>query len=309
MITLHCLHSALDSISSCRHTPHAHLSGHHANHLGMSCQQSSHSILRIQLHKVIICSCPVNHVVASCQPFRYFTPTTMSLIWSHHVIDLADHAGCRHITHASYKAFQGMQTVQSPSCHGVNIPLCIDLLLATGNMCPSLDACREELEFIANTLIFILAGVIIAGNVYLSQHSSSSPVTIRGREYGYAFLLWIVLLVSHHSQVWSLHSTCKVTRVKTAPQHATLHTAFCCCCSTQTLKCDCSLGCLEVQQYKPAVFGTNQWSLTHSSSTHAVLLSECMLNVLDLVKHKWWPSLCLDGGEMQVCEEVGIFTR
>ncbi|KAL3158150.1 Son of sevenless 1, variant 2 [Trebouxia sp. C0010 RCD-2024] len=52
----------------------------------------------------------------------------------------------------------------------------------------------EELEFIANTLIFILAGVIIAGNVYLSQHSSSSPVTIRGREYGYAFLLWIVLL-------------------------------------------------------------------------------------------------------------------
>lgn len=58
---------------------------------------------------------------------------------------------------------------------------------------------REELEFIANTLIFILAGVIIAGNVYLSQHSPSSPVTIRGRDYGYAFLLWVALLVGHHS--------------------------------------------------------------------------------------------------------------
>lgn len=77
-----------------------------------------------------------------------------------------------------------------------------------------LDACREELEFIANTLIFILAGVIIAGNVYLSQHNPSSPVTIRGREYGYAFLLWIVLLVSRCSQVRWLHTTCKITRVK-----------------------------------------------------------------------------------------------
>ena len=60
--------------------------------------------------------------------------------------------------------------------------------------------CREELDFIANTLIFILAGVIIAGNVYLSQHSDSS-LTIRGREYGYAFLLWVVLIVSKCSVV------------------------------------------------------------------------------------------------------------
>ena len=60
--------------------------------------------------------------------------------------------------------------------------------------------CREELEFIANTLIFILAGVIIAGNIYLSQHTPDSPVQIAGQDYGYAILLWVVLLVSHCSE-------------------------------------------------------------------------------------------------------------
>ena len=59
--------------------------------------------------------------------------------------------------------------------------------------------CREELEFIANTLIFILAGVIIAGNIYQSEHSVGAPLQIQGRDYGYAFLLWIVLVVSAFS--------------------------------------------------------------------------------------------------------------
>lgn len=58
-----------------------------------------------------------------------------------------------------------------------------------------LAKCREELEFIANTLIFILAGVIIAGNIYQSEHSVDTPLQIQGRDYGYAFLLWIVLVV------------------------------------------------------------------------------------------------------------------
>ena len=58
-----------------------------------------------------------------------------------------------------------------------------------------LAKCREELEFIANTLIFILAGVIIAGNIYQSEHSVDAPLQIQGRDYGYAFLLWIVLVV------------------------------------------------------------------------------------------------------------------
>ena len=56
---------------------------------------------------------------------------------------------------------------------------------------------REELEFIANTLIFVLTGVIIAGNIYQSEHSVGATIQIQARDYGYAFLLWVVLIVSH----------------------------------------------------------------------------------------------------------------
>ncbi|KAA6417827.1 MAG: salt overly sensitive 1 [Trebouxia sp. A1-2] len=52
----------------------------------------------------------------------------------------------------------------------------------------------EELEFIANTLIFVLTGVIIAGNIYQSEHTVSATVQIQARDYGYAFLLWVVLI-------------------------------------------------------------------------------------------------------------------
>ena len=57
--------------------------------------------------------------------------------------------------------------------------------------------CREELEFIANTLIFILAGVIIAGNIYRSENNPAAPANLSGRDYGHAVLLWIALLVSY----------------------------------------------------------------------------------------------------------------
>ena len=57
-------------------------------------------------------------------------------------------------------------------------------------------SCREELEFIANTLIFILAGVIIAGNIYRSENNPRAPAALSGKDYGYAFLLWLALLVS-----------------------------------------------------------------------------------------------------------------
>lgn len=52
----------------------------------------------------------------------------------------------------------------------------------------------EELEFIANTLIFVLTGVIIAGNIYQSEHSVGATIQIQARDYGYAFLLWVVLI-------------------------------------------------------------------------------------------------------------------
>ncbi len=70
---------------------------------------------------------------------------------------------------------------------------------------------REELEFIANTLIFILAGVIIAGNIYQSEHSVGATIQIQARDYGYAFLLWVVLIVSHdHWTVAVSHGHCTV---------------------------------------------------------------------------------------------------
>ena len=52
----------------------------------------------------------------------------------------------------------------------------------------------EELEYVANTLVFVLAGVIIAGNIY--QSSAENLSHIRGVDYVYALLLWVYLLVS-----------------------------------------------------------------------------------------------------------------
>ena len=54
--------------------------------------------------------------------------------------------------------------------------------------------CREQLEHIANTLVFMLSGVIIAGRIYIS--STQGLGYIKGQEYGYAALLWVYLTVS-----------------------------------------------------------------------------------------------------------------
>ena len=53
--------------------------------------------------------------------------------------------------------------------------------------------CRQELEFVANTLVFVLSGVIIAARIYNSEHTSES--LIQPRDYGYAVLLWVYLNV------------------------------------------------------------------------------------------------------------------
>jgi len=54
-------------------------------------------------------------------------------------------------------------------------------------------SCREELEFVANTIIFILAGIVIAGRIYTSAHDSQGY--IRAADWGYALLLWVYLTV------------------------------------------------------------------------------------------------------------------
>ena len=51
----------------------------------------------------------------------------------------------------------------------------------------------HELEFVANTLIFVLSGVIIAGRIYNSEYTAES--LIRPADYGYAFLLWVYVNV------------------------------------------------------------------------------------------------------------------
>ena len=58
-------------------------------------------------------------------------------------------------------------------------------------MCRCLS--RTELEFVANTLVFVLSGVIIAARIYNSEHTTES--LIQPRDYGYGFLLWVYLSV------------------------------------------------------------------------------------------------------------------
>ena len=54
-------------------------------------------------------------------------------------------------------------------------------------------ACREYLEFLANTLVFLLAGLIIAGKIY--ESSTASGAVIDGRDWGYVALLWVYVTV------------------------------------------------------------------------------------------------------------------
>ena len=71
------------------------------------------------------------------------------------------------------------------------------------SMCNSCDVtslcsvlCREVVDYLANTLIFVLSGIIIAGRVY-DGHQAGSPYILTGMDYGWAVALWLLLLVSH----------------------------------------------------------------------------------------------------------------
>jgi hypothetical protein len=54
-------------------------------------------------------------------------------------------------------------------------------------------AFRETLEFVANTLIFVLTGVIIAAKIYTNSRGTANDIV--GVDYGYAVVLWLYLLV------------------------------------------------------------------------------------------------------------------
>ena len=53
--------------------------------------------------------------------------------------------------------------------------------------------CREVLEYVANTLIFVLSGVIISSRVHTS--SQGQGAIVHALDYAYALLLWVYLLV------------------------------------------------------------------------------------------------------------------
>lgn len=65
--------------------------------------------------------------------------------------------------------------------------------MSTCEVCREAVLCREELEFIANTLIFVLSGVVIAGRIYESANSSEK--LIEPSDWGYTLLLWVYLTV------------------------------------------------------------------------------------------------------------------
>lgn len=58
---------------------------------------------------------------------------------------------------------------------------------------PGCVFCREVLEHLANTLVFILIGAVIAGEVWTNERDFT---LVTAKDWGYAILLWVSLLVS-----------------------------------------------------------------------------------------------------------------
>lgn len=54
---------------------------------------------------------------------------------------------------------------------------------------------RNAIDYLANTLIFVVSGIIIAGKLYIG-HQAGSPHVLTAFDYGWAVALWLLLLVS-----------------------------------------------------------------------------------------------------------------
>ena len=53
---------------------------------------------------------------------------------------------------------------------------------------------REAIDYLANTFIFLVSGLIIASKVY-QGHQRGSPHVLVGKDYAWAVVLWLLLLV------------------------------------------------------------------------------------------------------------------
>ena len=65
---------------------------------------------------------------------------------------------------------------------------------------------REELEFIANTMLFLLSGIVIAGRIYESSHTNVKY--IRASDWGYTLLLWVYLTVRGRIKLLNAYNSC-----------------------------------------------------------------------------------------------------
>ena len=66
---------------------------------------------------------------------------------------------------------------------------------------------REVLEYVANTLIFVLSGVIISNRVHTS--SQGEGAIVHALDYAYALLLWVYLLARPLCRAFPLVAACR----------------------------------------------------------------------------------------------------
>ena len=58
-------------------------------------------------------------------------------------------------------------------------------------------------EFVANSLAFVMVGILIAAKVYQGHDELGIP---SGNDYGWAVVLWILLLVWAQSPLYRVHA-------------------------------------------------------------------------------------------------------
>ncbi len=92
------------------------------------------------------------------------------------------------------KSYIGEEFVDSMRCESGAMASLLNMNFDTTlfRVCNSMHF-RDELEFVANTVVFLLAGIVIAGRIYDSSRGATK--IIEARDWGYTLLLWVYLTV------------------------------------------------------------------------------------------------------------------
>ena len=83
------------------------------------------------------------------------------------------------------------------ACHRLSV--CISYGELVRHVTQGKCTCRSAIEYVANTIVFIVSGIIIAARSY-DMHQEQSPWRPDGAAYGYAVLVWVLLFVSASNQ-------------------------------------------------------------------------------------------------------------